>query len=271
MRLFFADIFWALSSFLYRGSRFFFAVGRGLLSTSDISRRNQRFWDETIAFQTPDHVHAGLFDWEEAAYAKALPKSGRIGVIGCGAGRDMIALHKKGYVVEGIDFSPVCINKAQEFLAQYDLSEKAWYADAHSFQFEADSLDAAIFSWFTYAYIPGQKNRIESLERLRASLRSEGKVILTLTRSLVGRPSEKIDSVSRFFAKLTGNSEHLCERDIIEISRTCHKSQPISYNFFFDRESLEAEANAAGFEVQEYDDQNEYVAIAILTPAASAN
>lgn len=51
--------------------------------------------------------------------------------LGCGSGRHLIALAEKGYDVEGVDFSPVAVRVANEWLESRDLPGKAVIADLH--------------------------------------------------------------------------------------------------------------------------------------------
>ena len=57
-------------------------------------------------------VHAGLME-HERQFVAALPAGASIGIIGCGGGREMVALSRLGFQVDGVDVSPAAVDFAR--------------------------------------------------------------------------------------------------------------------------------------------------------------
>jgi len=169
------------SSFVcQRFARALFALSRGLYTTDDVRERTRRYWDARDEFQSEAHVLSGLFDWEKPVFDRHLAPNGRVGIIGCGAGRDVLALSHAGQQVVGLDSSPECVALARSFIARSGCVAEVHCADAADFRFPEPSYDTFVFSWFTYCCIVGSHRRIQILNRLRQQLRTPGKVIISL-------------------------------------------------------------------------------------------
>src|SRR2546429_8949385 len=92
--------------------------------------------------------------------------------------RDLIALLKLGYRVEGLDVGPRAIALARRILEKEDLS-----TELHTGPIEAvalpGSFDVFTFSWFCYGYIPQADTRIGVLRKVKAHLNPGGRVLIS--------------------------------------------------------------------------------------------
>src|SRR5688572_24440430 len=80
-----------------------------------------------------DDILAGLMPWEEECYARFLRPEDRILLVGCGTGRDLIALLRQGRRVEGLDPAPGAIAVAREMLDRLGLTTELYTGSIEAF------------------------------------------------------------------------------------------------------------------------------------------
>jgi SAM-dependent methyltransferase len=108
-------------------------------------------------------------------------KRGRILDLGCGAGREAIALAKKGFDVIGIDIVPAMVLRAKENSKVHGVKDKTRFevSDAATLDFEDGSFDAAVFVGNAIEHTRGRSNRISVLKEIGRVLKPQGILILT--------------------------------------------------------------------------------------------
>ncbi len=182
------------------------AAAAGTADEDLLVRLVREHYDAFPGFLDPNHVRRGLFEWEARAY-EYLPAAGRVAVIGCGAGRDLLALAPRGYELEGVDISPVLLAEAGRQLGEAGVNAKLYCADVRSFEFPSPPYDAFVFSWFTYAHLPGAARRVEVLRSLGRHLAPAGRLILTYP-AWSGPPSDRSgrDRLTALLRRLTGSA-----------------------------------------------------------------
>ena len=194
------------ADFFRRGASFFAGIVWGIARRKDMVHLIQISWDRDRVLKEEKFVLGGLFPWEEKLYDAHLPQGGRVGLIGCGAGRDLIGLAREGYNVEGIDLSPVSIHLAEQYLKKTALHATLHCADICTFDFTEQAYDALIFSNFTYCLIPGSSERIGLLRRLRMGLAPQGCLLVTYFNERERRPRPSF-KLARTIARWSRNPE----------------------------------------------------------------
>lgn len=220
----------------------FAAMARGLCSLDQITNRTKSAWEKLPAYSEPAHVRSGLMVWEQQAYGRLKPRS-LIGLIGCGAGRDLFALANLGHTVDGLDCSASAIAEAKVYAAQMGVATRLTCGDAASFVFPQPSYDAFIFSWRTFGCIPDANQRITALRLLSEKLKPDGLVILSFVP--YAGEGRRFIRLARAIGRATGNPDLPTDGDIFD-------SRTLMCERFFILEELEAEARMAGFRVTAY-------------------
>src|SRR5207245_10964267 len=95
-------------------------LAAGTLRLHDLRGAIANAWEEFG--RSEELIRSGLMPWERALYDRFLKVKDRILVVGCGTGRDLIALLKLGYRVEGLDVGPRAIALARRILETAGLS-----------------------------------------------------------------------------------------------------------------------------------------------------
>jgi SAM-dependent methyltransferase len=124
----------------------------------------------------------------------------------CGTGWHAIALTQKGYQTAGCDGSPVMIEMARTNAATAKADVRFEVADFNQLDKFSETFDAVLCLGNSLPHLLSQEALVEALQHMRASLRSEGVLILhnlNYDMRMVKKP--------RFFA-VNGNAEALVWR-----------------------------------------------------------
>lgn len=135
--------------------------------------------------QAPSYGHgrSGGRAWPlEARVLDAVAGGGRILVAGSGAGFECFRLEQLGFEVIGIDFSPRMVAIAREAAARQGSGVRFAEADLRSHAEPDGSLDAVVFTFDVYSFIPGRSTRMGVLARMRDWLRPGGVIYLSARR-----------------------------------------------------------------------------------------
>lgn len=243
-------------------SRVLLYAAAGICDLPALARLSASRWDRTADFKERRILDAGLIELEERALGH-MPVRGRIGIIGCGGGRDLLAWARRGCAVDGVDISPSAVDCARKELASAGLDGNVYRADAADFSFPGESYDAFVFSWFTYAYIPGCARRVRALRGAGRKLSENGRVVLTFNLRAREDPS-KAFRLARAVARATGNPSPLEPGDAV--------GDHFVYEHSFTRAEIESEAAAAGFGLADWQVGNACLGadcLAVLRPLRS--
>ncbi|NQT81141.1 MAG: signal peptidase I [Candidatus Aminicenantes bacterium] len=116
----------------------------------------------------------GLEKWEKDVITKYVKPKTRILDVGCGAGREAIALTKMGFKVTGIDISPNMINKAIKNAKKEKLNIQFKVQNVADITCPTKSFDYVLFSRAVYSYIPTKKLRVKILKKIKDILKPDG-------------------------------------------------------------------------------------------------
>jgi SAM-dependent methyltransferase len=146
--------------------------GAGLLNVEDFRAPGAVRWEAYGDEGT------GLVAWENEVYGAVIRPSDRVLLIGCGSGRDLLALRRRGCGVTGVEQSPTMAARARATLSRHGLPTLVVAEPIESYV-ATDTFDAIVFSPYTYSYILGSASRVAILARLRERLSPRGRVILS--------------------------------------------------------------------------------------------
>jgi SAM-dependent methyltransferase len=118
-----------------------------------------------------------------ARIRERVPHGARVLVAGSGSGREVFALEELGYVVSGVDFSPRMIEVARAEARRRGSSASFAAADLRSHDEAVASLDAVVFTYDVYSFVPELRDREALLTRVCRWLRPGGAVFLSARRA----------------------------------------------------------------------------------------
>lgn len=189
-----------------------------------------------------DAIDAGLLPWEQDFASQFLAPGARVLVIGCGSGRDVVALARRGCEVVGIDpagdairagRAAVTARGLQAELIEGFFEDRPWPA----------SFDVVSFSYYTYCYIPGSLRRVDALRQARRALRPGGHILLIFFQS---PGPERLSFLGTWAAAMSGNDWRPDRGDTIAIHPG---TEWLSYEHYFTQDQFNQELTDAGLEV----------------------
>ena len=226
-----------------RAATLWFYAAAGTLRLGDLQAAIEREWDDAGASNSGDYIASGLMGRERDFYLRFLKPGDRVLVIGCGTGRDLLALLELGYRAEGLDVGPQCTAAAAQLL-----QKRGFEAPVYTGAIEAIALpgrfDAFIFSWFCYSYIPQSETRIRVLGKLRGCLNPGGRILISYNPGKKA-PRRLPIHLTQLVAWLSRSDWQPEYGDHLSIQGR----QILHYEHQFTRETLEGEARAAGLSV----------------------
>lgn len=146
--------------------------GAGLLTVSDFRLPSLARWEAY------DDESTGLLSWEDEVYRAFIRPKDRVLLIGCGTGRDLLALRQRGCDVTGLEQSSSLADEARRTLSRHGLPTVVIAEPIEAYA-SHDMFDVIVFSPYTYSYILGMTSRVGILARLRERLLPSGRMIIS--------------------------------------------------------------------------------------------
>jgi SAM-dependent methyltransferase len=212
----------------------------GLLTREQLGRAVAGRWsrwglDERYAL-------LGLFGWEEPFVRRFLKPDDRILIVGSGSGRELIALRRDGYNVEGLEPAAAAAELARALMRKAGVDARVRLGGIETVELDG-AFDLFIFSWYCYSYIPQRATRIAALRSVRAHLAPGGRVILSY---ITGEPVPKRlpSRVAALAARVTRSGWAPEKDDVLSF-----EPGGLHFEHHFAPGEVEDEARAAGLKV----------------------
>jgi SAM-dependent methyltransferase len=190
---------WGIAWALDAAGRAVTYLAAGALTRDELRAAIARNW-ESFGLDEP-FILSGLSHYEQEFYDRFLRPGDTILLIGCGTGRDLIALLRRGHEVEGLDPARRPLLIARQMLDTLGLTAVLRAEGIETAELER-TYDVVVFSQFCYGYLPETRSRVAVLEKVKAALRPGGRVIIPYTpvarrRTLPIRLTRLVTSLSR--------------------------------------------------------------------------
>jgi SAM-dependent methyltransferase len=238
-------------------------LAAGLLRLDALGDHAAENWQHFGLAQTEADIAAGLFEWETTFYGRFLRPGDRVLLVGCGSGRDLVALLAQGHRVEGLEPVAACAALARERVARHGLSAEIHVVDITTAAPPPGIFDVVIFSWFCYSYIPLRARRIAVLGTVREHLGPGGRILISY---VLGAPAPRRLpwQLARLAAQVSRNDWRPEYGDVF-LAR--HDTGRIHFEHRFQPDEIEHEARAAGLAVAFHEHPSDGN-IALVVPAA---
>lgn len=148
----------------------------------------------------PIALGSELFDWERSLLDPLLAGRKRVLVVGCGSGREVMALLARGHRVDGLDIAPRAVQRARERVDAAGHTSHLVVAALEDRPALPGPYDLILFSWYCYSYIPDSRFRHRALQAAVELLGPGGRVVLSYMPERA--PTTKLARVARLVAWL---------------------------------------------------------------------
>ncbi|MFB3816108.1 MAG: class I SAM-dependent methyltransferase [Candidatus Methylomirabilales bacterium] len=195
-------------------------------------------------------ARAGLEDWEQELFVRVFPPAARLLVVGCGVGREVLGLARRGFRVVGADPVPACIAAARVEAGAAGLDAAFVIRAAHELDGPAGSFDGILCSSAVYEQTPTARRRVALLQAFGRLLAPGGVLVLCAgwnpTR---GRRDALVDFLRHVARRLRGDrfTTEPGDRLIGHLSLASDPSRPCFYHVFQGPAEIEREIAAAGW------------------------
>jgi SAM-dependent methyltransferase len=223
------------------GARGLMCLAAGVLRRDQLVRAISQRWDD---FGEPElYVLSGLMPWEQEFYDRFLKPDDEILIVGCGSGRDLIALLRAGYRAEGLEVATQAAAKARAMLGKAGLDTLVTVGSIEDTSVISRPFDVYIFSWFCYSYIPRRADRVAMLRSVGDRLKPGGRVGISYETAEEAPPPLSL-ALTRLAATLSRSGWQPEPTDVIGLG-----TRGLHYEHQFAPGEFEDEAREAGFQV----------------------
>jgi SAM-dependent methyltransferase len=235
-------LLWACAHVFHRAANACMFAAAGLLRREDLRVASRHLWRDYGTLL--EDVDGGLEVWEQRMFASVLQPGDHILLVGCGAGRDLIALHELGYEVTGLDPTPELVEQARSNLLRRGMTARVVQGFVETAVVDG-TYNVVVLAGNSYSFLPTSMSRIATLERIRKQLSAGGRVVITYTGAVRRQPFSIW--LTRIVARLSGADWRPEPGDIF--ARDYFKRRLLRYEHMFMPGELSGECAAAGLRV----------------------
>lgn len=210
--------------------------------------------DKSKMWTEETYNKSGLHKWEKEIIGKYFQKAKRLVVIAAGGGREILALYKLGYEVDGFECDPKLVEFADNLLKKENVGAKIEFVARDHGPNNNKIYNGAIIGWGAYMLVCGKKHRISLLKELRAQLPQGAPILL----SFFTRP-EKTMFLNYLIIIIANTIRSLLQKEGLEIGDNIDRN----YRHRFIEQEIAEELKNGKFELIHYGEKGYGHAIGI--------
>ncbi|MEW6170004.1 MAG: methyltransferase domain-containing protein [Candidatus Omnitrophota bacterium] len=170
-----------LDTFLSKLKGFLKSLFAVVLTPESLIKYNRACYgeDRKLKIFGVDKISDGLYDAEKEFIEKYNFKKNKCLILGCGGGREAIALAKLGIDVIGVDFVKEMVDMAMENSLRSEIRMKFVIGDFTNLFFKQFSFDLSMITSCMYGSIPTRERRISFLKEVKKALKEGAKLYIS--------------------------------------------------------------------------------------------
>ncbi len=196
-------------------------------------------------------VESGLLPWEERISVLFLSIPGRLLDIGCGGGREAIALSTLRHEIIGIDISKAQVESARIAARRFGKKIEFRLCNGVDLDFECGYFNYIVMWGQAFGNVPKQENRLHLLQECFRVLKRSGRLIISVHDRDVCEPILKSSKTIK-----TLPSPELEPGDFI-LQKDSESNTQCYWHYFTKKELIDL-SNQAGFKTVECKPASEY-------------
>ncbi|MEW5802927.1 MAG: SAM-dependent methyltransferase [bacterium] len=198
--------------------------------------------DNRKIYHNNEYNRSGFFEWEKIIIENYFQQCKSLLVTSAGGGREMLALMKRGYEVEGFECNNALVECAHRLFIEEGFPPRIQSAPRDQCPPVTKIYDGIIVGWSAYMYIQGRTNRIAFLKILRKLLRERAPILL----SFFAYPDKPF--YFRMIKAVANSIRWPLGRELAEAGDDLVPN----YVHIFNEEEIASELNEAGFQLELY-------------------
>jgi len=169
----------------------------GVLRRPGLHAVDQALYEHRTNYQSAEHNHRGLFEWERIAVEGHLQGRRRVAVLGAGGGREVLALWRMGFEPLGYECNPLLVEAAGRLLPAAGCPHPVLELGRDLPPPPGERFDAVMIGWSSYSLVTGRAERLEMLRGVRAVLDPGAPLMLSFfVRSEADRRAARVMRVA---------------------------------------------------------------------------
>ncbi|MEI6851233.1 MAG: hypothetical protein WCL06_00260 [Bacteroidota bacterium] len=180
------------------------AFWMSVLPKSFIAALDEYHYSHSEKYCTETYNHMGFFKWESDMIDRYFANCTSLMVLGSGGGREMLALQKKGYEVEGYECNEKLLDFSKNFLLNSGTMASVFYAKPNHGPDNDKVYDGIILGWGAYNHVMGKERRINLLKEINTHLTIGSPFMINFWFAYenIDHYSQKLWKVNRFFCRI---------------------------------------------------------------------
>lgn len=233
----------------------FSGIWLGVLRREALLEINSAYYSRSKKYKDPGYNKSGFLGWERTMIARYFQNCKRFLVVGAGGGREVMALRRLGYEVDGFECNCELIPVANALLEEEGLNPSVRFAAPDTFAIGEVIYDGLIVGWGAYMLIQGRHNRIALVRKMRSTIGTGAPLFVSFfVRSADARWFFVTKAIGNGFRRLLG-------RENIELGDALEPE----YVHYFTKDEIAAELREGGFVLEYYSDHPYGHAVGIAT------
>jgi hypothetical protein len=189
-----------------------------------------------------EYNRRGLWEWEEQALTEHFAGCERLILIGAGGGREVLALLRLGFQVDGFESHPGLVAAANDLLREEGYDPSVGLVRRDESPDTTRTYDGIIVGWGAYMLVQSRRRRITLLKELRARTQEHSPILL----SFYWRSRTPGDyKISAFMANKIRRITH---REPVDVGDWLAPN----YVHLFTRDEIASELSEGGFRLVQY-------------------
>ena len=218
----------------------------GILSRRELQIIDRIYYEQTENYCDETYNKSGFLGWERRAFLRFFQSCQTILVTAIGGGREVIALNRLGFDVDGFECNRQLFEFAEKLFEQEQVEGEFHLVPPDAVWHFGKIYDGAIIGWGAYMLIQGRERRIDFLKKMRVQM-SEGAPLL------VSFYAHFYDEI--YFKRIYRTANFfrtLLFREKVELG---DELRPLSFVHWFSEAEINAEFAQAGFTLVYYSTQ----------------
>jgi hypothetical protein len=150
-------------------------------TVAEYYRKSGRSLEGHHDYHGKEYNRGGFFDWEKDAIANYFGDCKRLLVLGAGGGREVLALLRLGYQVDGFEANPNLVLAANELLREESFDPAVRLIARDEGPNTETAYDGIVVGWGMYMHIQTRKLRIAFLRQLRTQIKASCPILLSFS------------------------------------------------------------------------------------------
>lgn len=214
----------------------------GVMGNKSLDHTDELYYNRTKSYSTDKYNESGFFTWEKPVIEKHFSDVRTIMVIAAGGGREVLALSKLGFSVEGYECNQRLLSYGNSLLVKSEVQARIHYLQRNTVPDEKKQYDGLIVGWGAYSHMEGRERRVSFLNDLKPFMHEKTKLMISfLYVTNRGRRDRVAVKVSNFFRTFTMKFK----------TETGDRLEPDFIHYFIEEE-IRNELTTAGYRIIDY-------------------